>query len=396
MPDNLKQVREKLLGYKREAVARLSGISLSRLEEIEDRGEVPTVFEVDALSRLYGIDADRLSEEPIRLIPGDGVSTLASLDEFRDLDDVTRSRVVAAANAARDLVQLRKMETGSEDPRDRLKRESSLLTPRDQKVAAHKQGADCASQLRRRLGLDSRPIASVRDLVSERFPSISVLYANLGGYGPAGLSFVDPLRGPAIVLNLEGKNKNPCVRRFSLAHELCHVLVDWNRHQTLTVISGYLNESHLLIEQRANAFAVRFLCPESVITKVRSSSIDDPQTARLLASYGLPYRALRLYLRNEASVELPDVSSASVALSTDARWVASEDPVGISGFPIPEVPPERKTEVARVAARLYSEGRIRRDRFADLLGVTPAADLESVLDFFVLNVPDDVSAAPSA
>ncbi len=159
----------------------------------------------------------------------------------------------------------------------------------------------------------------------------------------------------------------------------------------------YLNESHLAIEQRANAFAVRFLCPESMIKKLNPSSIEDPKVIRLLAGYGLPYQALRLYLRNEASVELPEMSSSAVvAFSTEARWVAAEDPTGLSGFPLSEVAPERRTDVARTAARLYSEGLIGRDRFADVLGVTPAADLESVLDFFALDLPKNAASVPAA
>lgn len=394
---SLKEVREKLLRYRRESVSRMSGIALERLDDIEDAGSIPTVFEVDALSRLYGVDADRLAEDPIRLVPGDSVATLASLREFTDLDDLTRARIVAAANAARDLVQLRKLQSPADDPREQLKRESTLLTPAKKNEPPYRQGSSCATQLRQRLGLKDEPIASLRDLVAERFPSISVIYANLTSDGPAGLSFVDPLRGPAIVLNLEGKNKNPCVRRFSMAHELGHILVDWNRHQPLAVISGYLHESHLEIEQRANAFAVRFLCPESVIRGLKPDALEDPKVLRALAKYGLPYRALCLYLRNEAGHDLPDVSSpAALALSTESRWVAAEEPTGISGFPISGVPPERKTDVARFAARLYSEGRLARDRFADLLGVTPAAELESVLDFFDLPLPDDHAASVAA
>jgi len=107
--ENLKDVREKLLGYSRETAARLSRIAVERLASIEERGEVPTVFEADALSRIYGIDADLLADEPIQLAPGDGVVTLASRNELRGLDDVTRvpatnrelvERAVALATAA--------------------------------------------------------------------------------------------------------------------------------------------------------------------------------------------------------------------------------------------------------------------------------------------------------
>jgi Zn-dependent peptidase ImmA (M78 family)/transcriptional regulator with XRE-family HTH domain len=391
--ENLKDIREKLLGYTREAAARMSHISVERLTRIEDKGDAPTVFEADALSRIYGIDADRLADDPIQLAKGDGVVTLASLDEFRALDDVTRMRSVAAANAARDLASLRHLET-NEDGRDRFRRETPGLDA-PKKLLPYQQGAKCAAELRNKLKLGNAPISSMRDFVAERFPSISVLYAELGGAGPAGLTFLDHLRGPTIVLNLEGKNKNPCVRRFSLAHELCHLFLDWNRLEPVATISGYLNENQLEVEQRANAFAVRLICPQKVIQGLvaKDATLSDPETARVLASYGLPYGAIRLYLRNEGQVELPEnPGPAFTILGTEARWVAHEEPTGIEGFPLDEVKPERRTEVARVAARLYSVGRIRRDQFADALGITPAADLESVLDFFTLNVPsEDVS-----
>jgi len=356
------------------------------LVAIEEQGAIPTVFEIETLSKVYGIDAELLSEEPIRLAPGDVVEVMTSLDEFRELDDITRFKIVAAANAARDLVRLRQLE-GLENPRTQFTREAPKLPKPSGVHPPWGEGAAFAASFRRALGLAARAIPSMRNLVAEHLPSVSVLYANLGAYGPAGLSFADPLRGPAIVLNIKGKNANPCVRRFSLAHELCHLLVDWNRQQPLVTVSGYLTESRRKPEQRANAFAVRLLCPPSVIKKV-SSNLPDSKATRLLASYGLPYAALRLYLRNEANQELPHIPPPELTiLGTEAHWIESEEPAAAHGFPLAEVPPERRTEVARAAARLYSEGKVTRDHFAELLGVTPAADLERVLDFFVLDVP---------
>jgi hypothetical protein len=45
---------------------------------------------------------------PIVLNPGDGVNALASLDEFRDIDDLGRARILRASAAARELVTLRR------------------------------------------------------------------------------------------------------------------------------------------------------------------------------------------------------------------------------------------------------------------------------------------------
>jgi Zn-dependent peptidase ImmA (M78 family) len=254
----------------------------------------------------------------------------------------------------------------------------------------YQQGAALARELRRHLQLGHRPIPSLRDFVAEQWPSLTVLHAELGNHGPAGLSFVDAMRGPTIVLNLNGKNQNHCVRRFSLAHELCHLLVDWNGSQPIATISGYFNDSALDREQRANSFAVRFLCPPKILS---GCDLDNSEHRKKLARYGLPYAAWRLYLRNELG-DLPETTPKELLdLGTDEQWQRAEEPRGVEGFPLPQVPPERRTEIARVAARLYSLGEIPRDEFAEMLQVTPAADLEQVLNFFALDPPKaDVAA----
>lgn len=389
--NTLKDVRERLLGYRFDSVVRLASISAERLRAVEGEGAGPTVFEAEALSELYGIDSDRLLEQPIRLQPGDAVETLASLEEFVEVGDAIRARIVAAANAARDLVTLRKLQGLKEDPRSRFTRDTRQLARPRRASAPHGEGAYYATEWRKVLRLGSSPLPSLRDLVAERFPAITVLYARLGPDGPAGLSFADQLRGPTMVLNLDGKNVNPVVRRFSMAHELCHLLVDWDRRQSLAVLSGYLTDSGLDRERRANAFAVRFLCPPSVIPRLDREA--PSVAASKLSEYGLPYAAVRLYLHNEASIDLPHTPPPElVGVGTETAWATAEEPHGLSDFPLPDVPPERRTAVAQAAARAHSQGLIGRDAFARYLGVTPAADLERVLDFFALNPPADSDA----
>lgn len=76
-------------------------------------------------------------------------------------------------------------------------------------------------------------------------------------------------------------------------------------------------------------------------------------------------------------------------MGVEPRWALAEEPVGVANFPLREVPPERRSLVARAAAHLYSTGRIRRGAFVDALGVTPASDVERVLDFFSVDRPDN-------
>jgi hypothetical protein len=225
----------------------------------------------------------------------------------------------------------------------------------------------------------------MRELVAEAFPWVSVLYADMTPSGPAGLTFADAVRGPTIVLNTVGKNANPAVRRFSLAHELCHVLFDRVRSEPLAILSGYLTEVGLERERRANAFAVRLLCPESVL---RSLDADRPlDSVRQLLEYGLHYAAIRLDLRVEAGIEVPLIMPPGQLSGMEPELERAEAPIGVDSFPLKDAPPERRTLVAEAAARAYASGLIVRDELADYIGVTPADNVASVLDHFGFPIP---------
>jgi len=381
MSYTIRQIRENLIGYQIASAARYAGISVERLNEIENGAE-PSFYEIEELSRIYGIDSETLDQAQIDLKVGDGVTVLASQEEFEDLDDAIRLRVVEAANAAKDLATLRAMIDAQV---------SGSVTQSDFPTAAKlpepwAQGAEIAKLLRAELALGASEITSMRDIVINGFPEISLLYARLGREGPAGVTFADELRGLCIVINLEGKNTNPCVRRFSIAHELCHILYDWNRTEPLAVVSGYLEKLGREREQRANSFAVRFLCPESNLM-----DLQDPLdlVRNLTEQFGIHYGAARLYVLNVLGEKLPIQPPPNLRdFSVHPRWTTAEEPIGIDGFPLHSVPPQRRTLVAEFAGSLYSQGQISRDRFAELLGVTPAEEVEVVLDFLGLDLPD--------
>ena len=237
MSYTIRQIRENLIGYQLASAARYAGISVERLKEIENGAE-PSFYEIEELARIYGIDSETLDQNPIDLKMGDSVRVLTSQEEFRDLDDAIRLRVVQAANAARDLASL-KVITGVQASGFATKPEFPNAARTSEPWA---QGKEIASVLRTEFGLGTGEIASMRDLVINCFPEISLLYARLGREGPAGITFADELRRQCIVINLDGKNTNPCFRRFSIAHELCHILYDWQRTEPLAVVSGFLEE----------------------------------------------------------------------------------------------------------------------------------------------------------
>ena len=383
---DLGDLRVRLLGFRDRFVADRLAIPLERLQAIESGAAEPSVTEIELLAEFYGIDEERLEDEPIVIIKGEGVELLA-LNQELPVDDAGKARVVRAANAARDLVALEAM---ADCPaRLELLKTNRIAPPvRARDEQPYKTGANWGRSARKHLGLHA-PIASMRDLVHDHWPALRVLYADLGSKtGVAGLTFVDATRGPTIVLNLRGRNEHPLVRRFSLAHELGHVLIDLQRGQPLALLSTYKTGAHLDVEARANAFAMRLLCPEQVARRIAREQTSEGAVRILINRWGVHYAAARLYLRNVANVtDLPPqmptgMLEDSASLKARQRWAQAERPDLLADFPIAEVPPERRTMIAKLASRLHAEGTISRGRLCEYLRVSRAADVERIADFF--------------
>lgn len=79
---------------------------------------------------------------------------------------------------------------------------------------------------------------------------------------------------PAILVNEQHKkNRTPQGRRFTLAHELCHLLLDHEHGRPLAVASGPW--APRFVEKRANAFAAMFLMPKTMLDSMAAECSDD-------------------------------------------------------------------------------------------------------------------------
>ena len=89
---------------------------------------------------------------------------------------------------------------------------------------------------------------------------ISVKEVKLGEQGPRGVALAGSNLQATILINLENvQNTTHTGRRFTMAHELCHILFDRNRARLLTHSSTAWASP--AVEQRANAFAAMLLMP---------------------------------------------------------------------------------------------------------------------------------------
>jgi Zn-dependent peptidase ImmA (M78 family) len=101
---------------------------------------------------------------------------------------------------------------------------------------------------------------------------------------------------PAILVNTTSfYNNNEVGKRFTLAHELCHILYDRTRAKKLSHLSGPWASSRT--EKRANAFAAMFLAPPSAIRQ-RLADISPEAVRALAGEVGMGVTALVEHLYN--------------------------------------------------------------------------------------------------
>lgn len=100
---------------------------------------------------------------------------------------------------------------------------------------------------------------------------VSIKEIELGDKSVGGIAVARRNLAPVILVNTSNeRNAFPSGERFSLAHELCHLLHDRGRGMTVALISGPWAPP--AIEKRANAFAAMLLMPDNAIQNAFSQT----------------------------------------------------------------------------------------------------------------------------
>ncbi len=156
------------------------------------------------------------------------------------------------------------------------------------------QGYDLAESLHEDLQLEGDWVdveRLARDLGIER------LDRRLDDPAIRACSIVGPQHKPTVIVNRNSfYADNPAAVRFTLAHELCHILYDRARGRRLAIASGPWAPRG--IERRANAFAAMFLMPPHLVEAAVADlpdPISDPNGIRTVAS--------RLHVSSRATIE---------------------------------------------------------------------------------------------
>lgn len=142
----------------------------------------------------------------------------------------------------------------------------------DPAVAAWEQGYDLADKVHEDLDLDlSHGWVDIVALLKGL--GVSILSRKLEDCSIRACCMVSPHHIPTIIQNEASPYfESGSAQRFSLAHELCHLVYDQSRGQKLAIASGPWAPKG--IEQRANAFAAMFLMPPELVQRAAADAPD--------------------------------------------------------------------------------------------------------------------------
>lgn len=314
--------RREQLGIQIRTVASKSGLVPDVIAALEASKRRP-VREYERVARILGLDERLISFQPD---PHGNERVAVRLRRLADQRAaLTPSSVAALAEASWVAMTQVRLEEQLllHRPKYRFDVEADYGSYRR---PAYLVGYELANKVRATLGLEANPIPSMRAL-AEVDLALPIIQAPLGER-IAGAT-VQSADRRAIVLNINGKNADACVRRSTMAHELCHLLFDPRQQLQDLRVDEYaeLEERDDIrtdpVEQRANAFAVQLLAPQAAaVERYRASGANDLRA--VLDHFGISFTAGRYQLWNGLKRLVPLERLYAPNVPPEVDWEARE------------------------------------------------------------------------
>lgn len=211
------------------------------------------------------------------------------------------SGFVSVSQQAEILAKIRSTPSGNMEAIDALSRRVLVGLPfslQTRFVSAHEQGYALAEKLRASLGGAPAEPLDPELLLSEWGVRIETM--EWADSPLDALSCWGTCHGPMTLLNTAPTKRcsHEYGRRFTLAHEICHLMVD--RSHALSVADVLGGGMDHFIESRANAFAAELLMPgEVVVRECRSRTLDvETFIYNLRAKFRVPQLCVLWQIRN--------------------------------------------------------------------------------------------------
>lgn len=313
--------RRQQLGLSVRAVAAKSGLAPEVIEALEHSARRP-VREYERAARALGLDERKISyrstpEGNERLTVR--LRTLA--DERPSMPAGTVAALAEAAWVAMTQIRLED-QLGLSQSRPLIRTSDDYGAPGR---PPYEVGYDLAHELRDLLGLGLDPIPSMRQLAEDtlKIPIIQTqLHEKVAG------ATVASANRRAIVLNISGLNSDALVRRSTVAHEIGHLLFDSSTELDELRVDEYEDLAQRPdtrpdpVEQRANAFAVELLAPQSAAVarfREREDLFSD-----VLDYFGISFTAGRYQVWNGLGRSVPLENLRAANRRPEPDWDARE------------------------------------------------------------------------
>ncbi len=188
-------------------------------------------------------------------------------------------------------------------------------------VDAWQRGYELAEDLHDALAIDTEQSIEVDDIV--RRLGIDRKQVRLTDPGVRGLTLWSADHTPTIVVNLNYSHGDSAgVRRFTVAHELCHLLYDREQANQVAIASGAWAPADL--ERRANAFAAMFLMPRALVQRALAWTSNSPAelqgAQQVIERLGLPATTVLHHLCNLGFIDDGVREGLFERLRIDAAW----------------------------------------------------------------------------
>ncbi len=351
----LKQARE-AAGLTQAEVATVLRLPRPSISQIEAGERAVRSEELTKLAQLYGKPASFFLEEKeieeVLTILYRGANVLEE-------DKAPLERGFALCKKYKELEEILGL-----DPGDPL-RFTGLPRP-NSKWEAIRHGEFIAKKARDLLLLGSSPIGDLAGLLEVH--GVKVVPCSFRDDVSGAFIYTEEV-GPCILVNFRHRSTR---QNFTLAHEYCHTLLDWERRAHLDLTEFDKDP----VETRADVFAAAFLMPKEALDQfLQRMGITEPKkhrfspydVARIAAYFNISHLAVLWRLFN-----LKYINQETREVLQESRWteVASELNVPDIVDEIPEQPhrvsPER---LQHMAVEAYRRGRISLGKLAEYLEI---------------------------
>ena len=379
-PASTLRERRQELGLDKKDLAKFLDIAEVEIDNAEDSSKRNPISVLERIARVLGLDDGRLSLE--KGCRGDQLLAVR-LRALRTERPYIGPRAALAFSEAAWIIDTQYRlaawlsTSGKSSIKDRFEPSENYGSTG---YPAWQHGYFLAHKTRELLGIDEdAPIVSLRQVCEETL-QIPIIQIKLPPQIAGATIAVGDRRG--IVVNLEGDNKNEWVRRVTIAHELGHLLWDPDgflkelRVDDYSEINDVMREGSTsesadpYIEQRANAFAIEFLAPQSEVERVFAR--ETPGNLRkVMEHFGLSFTSARFQVWNSLSGRIPLESIKVSDTSPTDEWKAAET-FAIDYFEPDSVPFSRRGRFAGYVVEAEKRALITANTAAEYLACSSA------------------------